>query len=90
MRAIQMATINVANYYSLHGHGTIGPSYLAGTLSPGNLEEISVTDVIVDGHHVVAARKWQVPLEQPVSPLLANIVNLPDLDEETFWPLFDL
>lgn len=85
-----MATINVANYYGLHGHGAIGPSYLAGTLSPDNLKEISVTDVIVDGRHVVATGKWQVPLEQPVLPLLANIVNLPDLDEEAFWPLFDL
>lgn len=86
VRVIQMATINVANYYGLHGHGAIGPGYLADILLLDNLEEISVTDVIVDGRHVVAAGEWQVALEQPIPPLLDNTVHLPELDENAFWP----
>jgi adenine deaminase len=89
VRAIQMATINVANYYGLHGHGAIGPGYLADVLLLDDLEAISVTDVIVDGRHVVAGGEWQVPLEQPIPPLLDNTVRLPKLDEADFWPTLD-
>lgn len=88
VRAIQMATINVANYYGLHGHGAIGPGYLADILLLDDLEAISVTDVVVDGRHVVAGGEWQVSLEQPIPPLLDNTVHLPELNEDAFRPSF--
>lgn len=86
IRVYQMATINVAQHYGLHGLGAIAPGWLADIVLLDDLEAVSVTDVVVDGRHVVANKEWQVAIEEPVPPLTKNTVHLPTLSVDDFIP----
>ena len=90
VRVIQMATINVAAHYGLHGIGAIAPGWLADLVLLDDLESVSVTNVIVDGKLIVAGGEWQVEVEEPVPPLMEHTVHLQALSVDGFLPSFPL
>ena len=82
--AYQMASLNVASHYGIHGLGAIAPGWYADILLIDNLEEVGVQHVIQNGRHVVQDGEWIVAIEEPVPPLLENTVHIPTLSIDNF------
>jgi len=59
--AVQMVTLNAAEYFGLKKKGAIAPGYSADLTIVNNLEHFVVTDVVKDGAPVVAAGKTVMP-----------------------------
>jgi adenine deaminase len=57
VRAIQMATINTADYFRLVGHGAIAPGYYANLIILDDLDSIAVSDVYYQGKKVASNGK---------------------------------
>jgi adenine deaminase len=57
VRAIQMATINTAEYFRLVGHGAIAPGYYANLIVLNDLDSIAVSDVYYKGKKVASDGK---------------------------------
>jgi len=55
--AVQMVTLNAAEYFGLKKKGAVAPGYGADLTLVNNLEQFVVTDVVKDGVPVVAAGK---------------------------------
>lgn len=72
MQAIQMATINAANTYSLKGYGAIAPGYRADMVLFDNLEDFNVITVITDGIEV----KPRTESKPKIDPKIYNSVHL--------------
>jgi len=63
MRAVQMATVNVAEYFGLdHDLGSISPGKCADIIFVENLEKMSVAKVLVDGLEVAEGGRMLVDL----------------------------
>jgi adenine deaminase len=60
--AVQMVTLNVAEYFGLKKQGAIAPGFAADLTIVNNLEQLQVTDVIKSGKPVVTGGKFQVQL----------------------------
>lgn len=60
--AVQMVTLNVAEYFGLKKQGAIAPGFVADLTIVGNLEQFQVTDVIKSGKTVVTGGRLQVQL----------------------------
>lgn len=67
VRAIQMATINPAEYFRLHGLGAIAPGYVANLIVLGDLSALEAEMVFYRGELV--AKEGQA-LFSPFSPLM--------------------
>ena len=68
IRAIQMATINTAQYFQLKRLGAVSPGYVADLLVLSDLESVSVEQVYKDGR--LAAQDgclvdWELPARPP-------------------------
>lgn len=81
---VQMATLNVAQHYGLHGIGAVAPGWLADLLILESLEDVRVKDVIVGGTLVVQDGAWVIDVQEPVPSLLTNTVRVPAVSEESF------
>ena len=57
VRAIQMATINTAEYFRLVGHGAIAPGYYANLMVLDDLDSIAVSDIYYQGKMVASNGK---------------------------------
>ena len=57
VRAIQMATINTAEYFRLVGHGAIAPGYYANLIVLEDLDSLLVSDVYYQGKKVASGGK---------------------------------
>ncbi len=81
VRAIRMATWNVADYWRLDGLGAVAPGYRANLAILSDLRAINVTTTIYDG--VVVARDGELltplPQEMVVPGALRDSVNLAPL-----------
>lgn len=79
VRAIQMATLNVAEYFHLgHDLGSISPGKCADIILVQDLEEMRVEKVLVDGMVVAEAGRMLVDLPKFEYPASArNSVRLP-------------
>ncbi|MBI4199766.1 MAG: adenine deaminase [Chloroflexi bacterium] len=76
VRAVQMASLNVAEYFRLSGLGAIGPGYYANLLVVDDLERLQIREVYYRGRLV--ARDGQ-PLFQPrlrPNPAMMRTVNV--------------
>jgi adenine deaminase len=71
VRAIQMATINAAEYFRLHDRGGIGPGYVANLITITDLAKLEIDMVFYKGR--VVARQGK-----PLFPLLPVTVELKD------------
>ena len=72
VRAIQLASINTAEYFHLQGHGAIAPGYLANMIVCQNLEQLDIDMVFHKGKLV--AEKGQA-LFKPQSRIPKSLLN---------------
>ena len=97
VRAIQMATINAAEYFRLHDRGAIAPGYVANLITINDLAEVEIDMVFYRGKLVARAGKplFSLPPVAPqlthtvhIKPLTAKSLSLPakrgNLGEETY------
>jgi len=75
IRAIQMATINTAEYFRLHDRGGIGPGYIANLITITDLAELEIDMVFYRGKLVARQGKPLFPLP-PVSVELRDTVRI--------------
>jgi adenine deaminase len=75
VRAIQLATINPAEYFRLSGLGAIAPGYQANLIVIDELSKLSIDMVFYRGRLVARQGKPLFPLYQAVGKL-ANTVNI--------------
>jgi adenine deaminase len=77
VRAIQMATLNVARHFNLDFLGGIAPGKLADIVLIPELETIKPTDVIVNGKIIVRNGQLMVePVKPSVPRLFLNTIRL--------------
>ncbi len=85
VRAIQLATINSAEYFRLHGLGAIAPGYVANVIVVGDLSTFETEMVFCHGEMVAREGK---ALFSPFSPLMpedkemTNTINVKPFDIE--------
>ncbi len=76
VRAIQMATINAAEYFRLYGLGAVAPGYFANLIAFDNLADFEINMVFYRGHLAAREGKPLFPSYQPVGGRLTDTVNL--------------
>lgn len=76
VRAIQMATINTAEYFGLHDRGAIAPSRRADLIIFSDLKE-PVAEQVYRGGYLVAANGAMLPTEEDHQPVeLRSTMNI--------------
>jgi len=75
VRAIQMATINAAEYFRLHDKGAIGPGYIANLITITNLDKLEIDMVFYQGKLVAREGKPLFSLP-PVTLELRDTVRI--------------
>jgi len=75
VRAIQMATINAAEYFRLHDRGGIGPGYLANLITITDLAKLETDMVFYKGRLVARQGKPLFPVP-PVTVELKDTVRI--------------
>jgi adenine deaminase len=75
VRAIQMATINAADYFRLHDRGAIAPGYVANFITITDLAELEIDAVFYKGKPV-GKRGKPLFLVPPVTPELKDTVRM--------------
>lgn len=75
IRAIQMATINAAEYFRLHGRGGIGPGYVANLITITDLAKLEIDMVFYRGRLVGRQGKPLFPFP-PVTVELEDTVRI--------------
>jgi len=75
IRAIQMATINAADYFRLHDRGGIGPGYIANLITITDLAKLEIDMVFYQGKLVARQGKPLFPLP-PVTLELRDTVRI--------------
>mgnify|MGYP001062624760 CR=1 FL=1 len=76
VRAIQMATINPAQYFGLRYNGAIAPGYLANLIAFHHLDELDIDTVIYHGQVVAYHGETLFPPEEPVLDHLRHTVHI--------------
>jgi adenine deaminase len=75
VRAIQMATINPAEYFRLHDRGAIGPGYMANLMTIADFGKLEIDTVFYKGRPV-AKRGKPLFFPPPVMPELKDTVRI--------------
>jgi adenine deaminase len=75
VRAIQMATINTAEYFRLHGRGAIGPGYMANLITITDLVKLEIDMVFYQGKLVAKQGKPFFP-SHPITLELKGTVRI--------------
>jgi len=75
IRAIQMATINAAEYFRLYDRGAIGPGYIANLITITDLAKLEIDMVFYQGKLVARQGKPSFPLP-PVTLELRDTVRI--------------
>ena len=82
VRAIQMATINSAHYFRLHGLGAIAPGYLANLIVLSDLATIEAEMVFYRGKLVAKEGKALFLPEVPENEEMTHTMNVKPFDIE--------
>jgi len=82
VRALQMATINTAEYFRLHDRGAIGPGYRANLITIIDLPKLEIDMVFFKGKLVARQGKPLFSLP-PILPELTNTVCIKQLSMES-------
>jgi adenine deaminase len=75
VRAIQMATINAAEYFRLHDRGAIGPGYMANLITITDLPKLEIDMVFYQGKLVAKQGKPFFP-SHPITMGLKDTVRI--------------
>jgi len=82
VRAIQLATINTAEYFKLDRLGAIAPGYLANLIVLGELSSLQVEMVFYQGRQVAGEGESLFPIYQTGGKRLTNTVNIRPFNKE--------
>ncbi len=82
IKAIQMASINTAEYFGINKYGAIAPGYRADILILDNLIDFKPSMVIKNGQLVAQNGKMIVDIQNPEISSLRGTVNIKWLDEK--------
>jgi adenine deaminase len=82
IRAIQMATINTAEYFRLYDRGGIAPGYLANLITFADLSQPDADMVFHKGRLVAKKGKYLEPVLKTLSVELADTVRIKPFDRE--------
>jgi adenine deaminase len=82
IRAIQMATINTAEYFRLYDRGGIAPGYLANLVTFSDLPQLNVDMVFYKGRLVAKKGKYIGPVLKTAGVELNNTVRIKPFDIE--------
>ena len=89
VRAIQMATINTAEYFRLHDRGAIGPGYIANLITITDLAKLEIDMVFHQGKMVAKGGKLLFSLP-PVTLELKDTVRIkPPMGKSLKIPVVD-
>jgi len=80
IRAIQMATINPAEYFRLNGYGAVAPGYRANLVVFNDLEKLQASYVFYNGIRVAQDGRISIPLNPYSDPKLMRTVNVKPFD----------
>ncbi len=80
--AVQMATLNPAEYFGLRRHGAVAPGYAADLVVVNDLKEFAVDLVFKRGRLVAEGGHLAAPLSEEVSEDLRHTVKLSSLSQE--------
>lgn len=84
VRAIQMATLNVARCYNLQGVGAIAPGYKADMVVLNDLESLEVFQVYKEGKLIAQEGKALFEIKSINDSKMRNSVNIKPLEEDCF------
>lgn len=76
VRAIQMATINAADYFRLNRLGAVAPGFYANLIVLDDLDELRVDMVFYRGRMVAREGNSLFPVRKPAGGRLARTVNI--------------
>jgi adenine deaminase len=82
IRAIQMATINTAEYFRLYDRGGIAPGYMANLVTFTDLSQLDVDMVFHKGRLVAKKGKYLGPMLKTLGVELADTVRVKSFDKE--------
>jgi adenine deaminase len=82
IRAIQMATINTAEYFRLYDRGGIAPGYMANLITFTDLQQLDIDMVFHKGRLVAKKGKYLGPVLKTLGMELANTVRIKPFDKE--------
>lgn len=74
--AIQMATLNPADYFGLRRHGAVAPGRLADLVVLSNLEKLKIEQVYCRGRHVAEHGRMVDGLDEPQPVSVPPAMNL--------------
>jgi adenine deaminase len=74
--AIQMATINTAEYFRLFDYGGIGPGYMANLITLTDLKQLAIDMVFHKGNLAAREGKYLLPLAKPTGEELYNTMHV--------------
>ncbi|NPV13559.1 adenine deaminase [candidate division WOR-3 bacterium] len=84
IEAIQMVTLNPAEYFGFDDRGAVAPGYLADIVVLGDLEKIDVQMVVKSGKIVVENRQFKVKIAVRDDKKVLNSVRIPALTVKDF------
>ncbi len=82
VRAIQLATINAAEYFRLYDRGAIAPGYMADLITISDLTRLEIDRVFYRGKLVASEGEFSLSLP-PVTAELADTVHIESLTTES-------
>jgi len=82
IRAIQMATINTAEYFRLYDRGAIAPGYIANLVTFTDLPQLNIDMVFNKGRLVARRGKYLGPVLKALEAELTNTVRVKPFDIE--------
>jgi adenine deaminase len=82
VRAIQMATINTAEYFRLYNRGGIAPGYLANLITFSDLSQLNIDMVFFHGRLVARKGKYLGQIRKPSAAELTDTVRFRPFDVE--------
>ncbi|MFA5628768.1 MAG: adenine deaminase [Dehalococcoidales bacterium] len=80
IRAIQLATINPAEYFGLKRIGAIAPGYIANLITVNNLSDFDIDMVFYQGRNVAKKGKALFDIKQPAAKSLTDTIRIKPFD----------
>jgi adenine deaminase len=83
IRAIQMATINTAEYFRLYDRGGIAPGFVANLITFTDLPQLNIDMVFFQGRLVAKKGRYLGPALKPSGDELTNTIRIKPFDAES-------
>jgi adenine deaminase len=83
VRAIQMATINTAEYFRLYDRGGIAPGFVANLITFTDLPQLNIDMVFFQGRLVAKKGRYLGPALKPSGDELTNTIRIKPFDAES-------